>query len=243
MLEPLVSLSHATKSFDRITILADVSLTVQPGEIVAVLGENGAGKTTLLRIFAGLLGLDQGSLSIKGDPLRRNSEDQRKNLFFLPDFPVFFDELNILENIEIWLTLYNKKDERRERYAIELLERFSLMPKARIPVGLLSRGQRFKLALTCYEAVEAAIGLFDEPFASGMDAAGLREMRSIIEQATSGARSVLFTTQLVTYAIGFANRIIVINDSRICFDGSPEQFIEKRDGGDVVLGKFSEQAS
>ena len=243
MTAPLTSLSRATKSFESNTILDDVSLTVQAGEIIAVLGENGAGKTTLLRVLAGLLGLDQGSLSIKGEPLKRSSEEQRKNLFFLPDFPVFFDELNILENIEIWLTLYDKKDAQREDYAIELLERFSLMPKARIPVGLLSRGQRFKLALTCYEAVDAAVGLFDEPFASGMDAAGLREMRSIIEKATTNERSVLFTTQLVTYAIGFANRIIVIDGARICFDGPPREFIEKRDGGDAILSKFSEQES
>jgi len=243
MTEPLTSLFQATKSFARNTVLNEVSLNVHEGEIIAVLGENGAGKTTLLRILAGLLGLDRGSLTIQGEPLKRSSEDQRKHLFFLPDFPVFFDDLNILENIEIWLTLYDKKDARREAYAIELLERFALMPKARIPVGLLSRGQRFKLALTCYEAVDAAIGLFDEPFASGMDAAGIREMRSIIEKASVNKRSVLFTTQLVTYAIGFANRIIVIENAKICFDGPPQKFIEKRDNGDAILSKFSEQES
>ncbi len=241
MADSLISLFQATKSFEKNTVLDEVSLTVQGGEIIAILGENGAGKTTLLRIMAGLLGLDKGTLSIKGEPLKRASEDQRKNFFFLPDFPVFFDDLNVLENIEIWLTLYDKKDASREAYAIELLERFSLMPKARIPVGLLSRGQRFKLALTCYEAAEAVIGLFDEPFASGMDAAGLREMRSIIEKAAAADRAVLFTTQLVTYAIGFANRIIVIEDAKICFDGPPQEFIVRRDSGDAILSKFSEQ--
>gem|GEM_PF-2135275 len=238
---PLISLTDASKSFGKLSVLKDLSLTIEPGELVVVLGTNGAGKTTLLRVMAGLLGLDAGELLITGEKLDRFSEKQREKLFFLPDFPAFFVELSVMENIEVWLTLYSKKENTREKEVISLLERFQLIEKIHQPVGSLSRGQLFKLAMVCYEAVEAPIGLFDEPFASGMDASGLREMKKLIRAATENDRSVIYTTQLVSYALDFADRVLVIEKSDLYFDGPPDEFLVRMESGDEVLSQFSEK--
>jgi len=238
--DPLITLRSASKAFGNNTVLSSVDLNVDPGKLIVILGENGAGKTTLLRIMAGLLGLDQGLLTIDGQELDRLSETQREKIFFLPDFPALFDELSILENIEIWLSLYSKGASHREDEAIKLLEVFDLIKKANIPAGMLSRGQRFKLALICYEVVEAPIGLFDEPFAAGMDASGIKEMRTLIRNATHKERSVVYTTQLVTYALDFADRVLVIHDSGVYFDGPPDEFDQRLKAGDSILEKFTE---
>lgn len=236
---PLVHLDAASKKFGKNLVLHDLSLTVPPSQLIAVLGSNGAGKTTLLRIIAGLLGLDQGTLLLDGQELDRLSEKQREKLFFLPDFPSFFEEHTLLENLEIWLGLYGQDQAHREDELIALLDRFHLAEKVHQPVALLSRGQRFKLALVLFEGSQAPLGLLDEPFASGMDASGLNEMRHLLRDlVTKENRSVIYTTQLVKYALEFADRILVIDHQQIYFDGSPDQFKAKSD--DKVLQQFSE---
>lgn len=237
---PLAQLASAEKSFGSNTVLRDINLTIERGELIAVLGTNGAGKTTLLRILSGLLGLNQGDYLIENSSLDRLSEEQREKIFFLPDFPALFDDLTVLENVEIWLSLYQKSAAKLEAESVALLERFDLIEKAHIPAALLSRGQRYKLALVLFESSKAPLGLFDEPFASGMDVPGIREMRKLLRHAVSDQRAAIYTTQLAHYAREFADRILVIHKSLIYFDGSPEAFASQLQSGDQVLEIFSE---
>ena len=236
----LVSLSGAWKSFGREHVLSGVDLEIRRGELVAVLGVNGAGKSTLLRVLAGLLGLDAGELLIRGKELDRFSHEQREELFFLPDFPALFEELTALQNIEVWMELYGKAGELRERAVIDLLDEFSLMEKSKQPTSFLSRGQRFKVALACYDAVRAPLGLFDEPFASGMDATGLKVMKRLIREAVGRGQAMVYSTQLVSYALDFSTRVLVIDGGDFYFDGSPDELRAKADEGDGVLCKFVE---
>lgn len=237
---PLAQLVQAEKHFGGKLVLRGINLTLEPGELVAVLGTNGAGKTTLLRLLAGLLGLSDGDLFIDGKPLNRLSEDQRHKIFLLPDFPALFEELTVLENVEIWLSLYQKVAEELEEESVALLERFGLMEKAHLPASLLSRGQRYKLALVLYEGSKAPLGLLDEPFASGMDIPGIRDMKKLLRQAVVEKRTVIYTTQLAHYARHFSDRILVIHQSQIYFDGSKVDFEQKLQSGDPVLTIFSE---
>ncbi|MGC6566278.1 MAG: ABC transporter ATP-binding protein [Akkermansiaceae bacterium] len=238
--QPLVTLDSASKSFGTLNVLNQVNLTIPAGQLVVVLGSNGAGKTTLLRMIAGLLGLDSGKLKIAGERLNRLSEKQREKIFYLPDFPALFEEMTVLENLEIWLTLYGREQDHAEQELFALLERFNLAEKARLPMLSLSRGQRFKVALSCYEGSQAPIALLDEPFASGMDASGLKEMRTLLRKATADGRSVIYTTQLVSYALNFSDRILLIHDQGIYFDGTPARFQQLLDEADPVLKYFSE---
>lgn len=121
-----------------------------------------------------------------------------------------------------------------------MLELFDLMEKAHLPVATLSRGQRYKLALVLYEGSKAPLGLFDEPFASGMDVPGIRDMRKVLRHATTDSRTVIYTTQLADYALAFADRILIIHQSRIHFDGAPTEFQTHLKTGDPVLQIFSE---
>ena len=237
---PLAQLRSVHKTFTGNPVLQDINVTIERGELIAILGTNGAGKTTLIRLLAGLLGLTSGELLIDGESYNRLSETQREKIFFLPDFPAFFDDLTVIENVEIWLSLYNQEHEKFEQQSIALLELFDLMDKAHLPVATLSRGQRYKLALVLYEGSKAPLGLFDEPFASGMDVPGIRDMRKLLRHATSDQRTVIYTTQLADYARAFADRILIIHDNRIHFDGSPEEFDHQLNTGDPILATFSD---
>jgi ABC-2 type transport system ATP-binding protein len=237
---PLARLVQARKDFANDTVLRDIELAIDSGELIAVLGTNGAGKTTLLRLLSGLLGLSEGNLFIDGELLNRLSESQRRKIFFLPDFPALFNELTVLENVGVWLSLYENVADDLEEASVALLERFKLMEKAYLPASLLSRGQRYKLALVLYEGSRAPLGLFDEPFASGMDVPGIREMKKLLQDAVAGGRTVIYTTQLAEYARRFSERILVIHETQIYFDGPSRDFEQRLEAGDPVLQTFSE---
>jgi ABC-type multidrug transport system ATPase subunit len=240
---PLAQLQAASKSFGSDQVLDAITLSIHRGELIAVLGTNGAGKTTLLRILAGLIGLSEGQLLIDGAPLDRFSEAQRKKIFLLPDTPALFEDLSVLENIETWLTLYRREKDENEARAIDLLKRLHLIEKAHLPVNSLSRGQQYKLALVLLDGSQAPLALIDEPFASGMDAPGVREMRSLFREITGEERTIIYTTQLAEFARGFADRILVIHQSHLHFDGSPSDFESRLMAGDPILALFSDSST
>ncbi|MGE9269070.1 MAG: ATP-binding cassette domain-containing protein, partial [Verrucomicrobiales bacterium] len=194
----------------------------------------------LLRIMAGLLGVDEGEMRWRGEVFDFQDVRQRRELMHLPDFPLFYEELSLLKNLALHLHLYEKTGEEAEARGVDLLRRFHLLPHARKPAGSLSRGQRYKLALACWGAVRPALGLFDEPFAAGMDHQGLQEMRRLLRAETQRGLSVIYTTQFVDFALEFSDRVVLIAEEGLYFVGSAAEFRERVEAGDAVLAPFRE---
>ena len=135
------------KKFLGTPALVDVSLDIAPGQIVAVLGLNGAGKTTLLRCLSGLATPDKGRVLFDGTPLDRESEEQRRRLHFMPDFPTLFPGHSILRNISAMMRLYGRDEPGAERQVVAWLDEFDLLPLIRKSMMSLSRGQSYKASL------------------------------------------------------------------------------------------------
>ena len=233
-----MELRAASKAFGRTRVFEGIDFTARSGDVTAVLGLNGAGKTTLLRMLAGLLGFDDGSLSVRGEAFDRFSVEQRRVFHFVPDFPVFFDDLTMRANIGAWLHLYQREGEEAEQRAMALVEEFHLMEKSDMPVLGLSRGQRFKLSLAALVAVDTDVWLLDEPFASGMDPEGLAVFRREARAATNRGRAVVYSTQLAELAMDFSDRIVVLHEGAVNFDGGADDFYQRVNGGDEVLRRF-----
>jgi ABC-type multidrug transport system ATPase subunit len=209
-----ISLQSVTKSFGSTPALADVSLDIEPGEIIAVLGLNGAGKTTLLRCLIGVAAPDAGEILCDGELFGRDRVDLRRRMFFLPDFPLVYPSMSVLRHIDLVLRLYEADRTVADERAIELLREFDMLPYIEAPMGTLSRGQAYKAALAALLAVDPEVWMFDEPFASGMDPAGLNAFRRRVRDALRRGRTVLFTTQLLSLA-EFADRVCVLHRGRV----------------------------
>ena len=210
-----VELAGVSKVYGRKRALDRVRLEFLPGKIVAVVGLNGAGKSTLLHCLAGLLSLSEGAIFYDDTPFTRERADLRMRFGFLPDFPIFFQEMTPLEHVGMALRLYEKDGPGAEDRVLELLRGFDLMPMANTPVPALSRGQAYKVALTALIAAEPELWLLDEPMASGMDALGLREFRERARAAADAGATVIYTTQILTVAEQFSDEVIVLHQGRI----------------------------
>ncbi|PYT86015.1 MAG: hypothetical protein DMG36_26795 [Acidobacteria bacterium] len=115
-----IRIESLCKRYGRIDVLDHVTLDIAKGKIVAILGPNGAGKTTLLRCLAGIVIPEQGQILYDGQPFRRDRLDLRKQIFFLPDFPLAFSDMNVLRHISMCLRLYDAAPDPRPQRVVDV---------------------------------------------------------------------------------------------------------------------------
>ena len=227
-----VQIEKVSKKFGRVWALEEVSLDLEPGQIVAILGANGAGKTTLLNCMAGVAAPSAGRILYDGERFHRGKLDLRKRLMYLPDFPLAFARMNVLEHIAMCVRLYERPDPDTEKVAV-LLEQLSLLPLTGMPFSAMSRGQLYKSALAGVLAVDPELWVFDEPLASGMDPMGIAVFKKEARAATRRGRTVVFTTQILEIAEKFADRICVLDHGGLRLNRKMEE--ARRTDGETDL--------
>lgn len=221
-----IEINHVTKYFDRTEVLHDVNLTVNSGEMMALLGPSGSGKTTLLRIIAGLEYQTEGKICFAGQDVSRLHARERKVGFVFQHYALF-RHMTVFENIAFGLSVLPRR-ERPNKAAIDkkvtqLLEMIQLPHLAQRYPAQLSGGQKQRVALARALAVEPQILLLDEPFGA-LDAKVRTELRSWLRELHSELK---FTSVFVTHdqqeAMEVADRIVIMGNGKIEQVGTPQQ--------------------
>jgi ABC-2 type transport system ATP-binding protein len=187
---PVLRIAGLTKLYDRDPVIADVSFSLVPGEVVGIVGPNGAGKTTLLETIAGLLAADSGSVSWQGQSL---PPQQRKDaLFYLPDGIRPYQDRFAADVLSFFAKVYDRSDVEVEATIASV----GLLPVLNKRVRALSKGYNRRLLLAIGLLTPHDVLLLDEPF-DGFD---LRQTRNIVEvirnEADKGRAFVLAIHQL-----------------------------------------------
>jgi sulfate transport system ATP-binding protein len=225
-----LELSHLSRRFTDFAALKDVSLTVAPGEFIALLGPSGSGKTTLLRILAGLDYPDSGSVLRDGeDFLATHARERRVGLVF--QHYALFRHLTVTENIAFGLRVrpWRSRPGRAEvRERVErLLKRVQLEGLGGRYPAQLSGGQRQRVALARALAVEPDLLLLDEPFGA-LDAQVRVTLRRWLRELHEELKlTTVFVTHDQEEALELADRIVVMNNGRIEQVGSPETIYQQ----------------
>src|SRR5512144_1230851 len=221
-----IEIKNITKQFGGFTALADVSLTVHPGELVALLGPSGSGKTTLLRIIAGLERATSGMVLFGGENALNRSIRQRRVGFVFQHYALF-RHLTVFENIAFGLRVRPKATrppggEIRDRVR-KLLELIQLDWLGDRYPNQLSGGQRQRVALARALAVEPRVLLLDEPFGA-LDAKVRKELRRWLRRLHDELHvTSLFVTHDQDEALELADRVVIMNHGRIEQVGSPDE--------------------
>ena len=220
-----LELSHLSRRFTDFAALDDVSLTINPGEFVALLGPSGSGKTTLLRILAGLDYPDRGSVRQDDRDFLATSARQRKIGLVFQHYALF-RHLTVIENIAFGLRVRSRRL-RPSRAEVKarvqsLLKRVQLEDfGSRFP-SQLSGGQRQRVALARALAVEPDLLLLDEPFGALDAQVRVRLRRWLRELHEELGLTTVFVTHDQEEALELADRIVVMNRGRIEQVGTPE---------------------
>ena len=210
-----VYIQGLTKSYGDLEALHSVSLTVEEGEQVALLGLNGSGKTTLLRIAAGLLEATKGQVVLAGQAA--GSLAARAAVSYIPDNPVLYDDLSVEEHLEYVARLHGKKD--WEPYAAELVTRLGLVQRVEDLPSTFSRGLRQKVSIALAFVRPFEVLLVDEPFV-GLDVPGRQTLLELLDEAAANGAAVLVSTHQVEY-VSRASRCIGLRDGKLIYDGKP----------------------
>ena len=225
-----IQVDHVTKRFGAFTVLNDVNLHVQEGELVALLGPSGCGKTTLLRILAGLERPDQGRIFLQGTEVTDQRISERRVGFVFQHYALF-RHMTVADNIAFGLTVLPRAQRpsatRIQEKVRELLGLVQLQAMADRYPSQLSGGQRQRVALARALAVEPKLLLLDEPFGA-LDAKVRKELRRWLRRLHD---ELHITGILVTHdqeeALEVADEIVVINEGRIEQIGTPDDLYDR----------------
>jgi len=198
--------------------LSDISLQIEAGTCLALIGRNGAGKTTLLRILAGFSQAGRGRVSVLGAAPRET--DTRRRIGFLGHGISIYDELTAWENLCLFGRIYGLNDPQKS--ALEWLERTGL---TRVKDGLareFSRGMRQRLAVARAFMHEPEVLLLDEPF-TALDDRAIAVLQSLLADAHANGRTIILSTHQLREALEVATHVALIQRGQLAFSGERTQ--------------------
>lgn len=241
----LISLRNLHKRFGRLVVLNGVSMEIEAGQVLVIIGASGTGKSVLLKHIVGLLRPDSGEVWFEDQRLdklsEKNLQTARTNFGFLFQMGALFDSINVIDNIAFPLVEHsNKTRDEIEELATEKLRMVGLPEVGKKMPAELSGGQRKRVALARAIALSPKVILYDEP------TTGLDPIRSdvINELILKLQRELKVTSIVVTHdmnsAFKIADRIIMLHEGKIVFDGTVEQI--KTSEVDVVKRFVSGEA-
>jgi ABC-2 type transport system ATP-binding protein len=209
---PAVDLRGVTKRYGPVTAVDDLTLAIEPGEIVAFLGPNGAGKTTTVDMMLGLSRPDAGTVAVYG---RKPAEAiARGEVAAVMQTGGLLKDLTVAETVRLTATLFP-----HARPTREVLERAGIADIGDRLVGKCSGGQQQRLRFALALLSDPLLMVLDEP-TTGMDVEGRRAFWSAIRQDASRGRTVLFATHYLDEADAYADRIVLIRQGHIVADGT-----------------------
>ena len=203
---PLVYLDHVTKNYGHEVALMDVSLNIQPGRIIGLLGPNGSGKTTIIKLINGLLQPSLGNIYIHG---QLPSPVSKKVVSYLPDTTYLSENIKISDAISYFQDFYSDFNVQR---AYQLLNDLHLHPNQKL--NSLSKGNKEKVQLILVMSREADLYVLDEPIGGVDPAARDYILRTIIQNRRPNS-SVLISTHLIADIEQVLDEAIFINQGRI----------------------------
>jgi ABC-2 type transport system ATP-binding protein len=207
-----VELTRVTKTFGSVTAVDDLSLRIQPGEVVAFLGPNGAGKTTTIDMLLGLARPTAGSVRVYGRSPAEAIAYGR--IAAVMQTGGLLKDLTVAETVRMTASFFG-----HARPVRDVLERSGIADIADRPVGKCSGGQQQRLRFALALLPDPDLMVLDEP-TTGMDVEGRREFWTAIRQDARDGRTILFATHYLEEADAYADRIVLIRQGRIIADGT-----------------------
>lgn len=225
----MITVTHLTKRFGRLTAVDDLSFTVQAGEAVALWGANGAGKTTAVRCLLHLLPFE-GEIQINGLDVRRQGKAVRQQVGFVPQQLSFHDDMSVAETLIFYARL------RKLPHGTDftpLLERLDLTAHLSKQVQNLSGGLKQRLALALALLSDPSLLVLDEPTAN-LDIRAREDFLLLLHELKEQGKTLVFSSHRLEEITALADRVLLLESGRLVVDAAPHE-LERQLGWETTL--------
>lgn len=226
------------KSYRKKVVIRDVSLSLQQGEVAALLGPNGSGKTTTFYAIAGLITAEGGKVSLDGRDITTLPMYRRAKLGvgYLPQEMSIFRGMSVEDNILAILDIASGERHKRRERLEELLSEFSIEHLRRAPALALSGGERRRVEIARCLAAQPRYLLLDEPFA-GVDPISVGDIRHLVGDLKKRGIGVLITDHNVRETLEIVDRAYILHDGKVLMSGTPDEVVANSNVRRVYLGE------
>lgn len=251
----VLEMKHVKKSFDGKEVLKDISLSIEEGEVVSIIGPSGSGKSTLLRCATFLEQMDGGTLSYSEHPVAVEDEETKKTIYpskkelrkVLMDFGLVFQNFNLFPHYTVLKNVVDapiciQKRDKEEVYkeARELLMKVGLADRENAYPCELSGGQQQRVAIARALSMNPKMLYFDEP-TSALDPEITAGILKIMKQLAEDNMTMAIVTHEIDFARAVSDRVVFMDDGMIVEEGKPEDVIDnpKNERTKAFLKKLS----
>ena len=226
----MIRVENVSKKFNKTRALKNVSLEVNKGDIISLIGPSGSGKSTLLRCIHGLEHVDTGKIYLDDEWMNPEDEkkfrEQRNRMGFVFQHFNLFPNMSVLQNCKLaQVEVLNKSDEEAEKIALKYLERVGLLDKKDAYPNNLSGGQKQRVAIARALCMNPDIMLFDEP-TSALDPEMVGDVLDVMKKLADEGLTMVIVTHEMQFAREVSDRVIFMDKGVIAEQGSPEQLFE-----------------
>ena len=227
-----------SKSYGGRTVVHDVQVSLEQGEVVGLLGPNGAGKTTTFYMIVGLISPDSGKILLDDEDITNLPMYKRaaRGISYLPQEASVFRKLSVQENLMAILETLPMNSRQRQERMDQLIDQLGLEKVRRNQGYMLSGGERRRVEIARSLVISPRFLLLDEPF-SGIDPIQVLELQRIIFDLKRSGIGILITDHNVRETLVVTDRAFIINNGRIFRGGSPEALERDPEVKRIYLGE------
>lgn len=224
----MIRVENVSKQFDKTRALKNVSLEVNRGDIISLIGPSGSGKSTLLRCIHGLEHVDSGKIYMDDEWMNPDDEKkfrvQRNRMGFVFQHFNLFPNMSVLQNCKLaQVEVLNKTDEEAEKTALEYLDKVGLLEKKDAHPNNLSGGQKQRVAIARALCMNPDIMLFDEP-TSALDPEMIKEVLEVMKDLGKQGMTMVVVTHEMGFARKVGTRVVFLDQGEIIEENTSEEF-------------------
>lgn len=224
----MIRVENVSKQFNKTRALKNVSLEVNKGDIISLIGPSGSGKSTLLRCIHGLEHVDSGKIYMDDEWMNPDDEKkfrvQRNRMGFVFQHFNLFPNMSVLQNCKLaQVEVLNKTDEEAEKTALEYLEKVGLLEKKDAYPNNLSGGQKQRVAIARALCMNPDIMLFDEP-TSALDPEMIKEVLEVMKDLGKQGMTMVVVTHEMGFARKVGTRVVFLDQGEIIEENTSEEF-------------------
>ncbi len=215
-----IEINNLHKQFGKNQVLKGVDLTIDKGNIYAILGPNGSGKTTLIKSILGMVIPNKGQISVLREPIKKGWK-YRKKIDYLPQIANFPPNIKVKELINMIKDLRNSSNEEEELIAL-----FGLEPFLNKKLSTLSGGTKQKVNIVLTFMFDSPLIILDEP-TTGLDPKALIRLKELIQKEKTNGKTILITSHIMQFVEEVADEIVYLLEGEIYFKGSIGKLLEE----------------